>query len=185
MEPETGAKQVADMLAGFGHRRIGYIDIGRSDPIVESFRQWLEVYGVTLDQGLVMVAHGVTDPEFGALAMRSLLGMPSPPTAVFVRNDVLALGALQEVKRAGLRVPDDISIVGHDDLPLARFADPQLTTVRLSCFELGKRSVEMVFSLLAQPNAMLPPQTVDCTSLVMRETAGPARLRRQRGSDMR
>jgi DNA-binding LacI/PurR family transcriptional regulator len=169
----TGASQVADLLLNFGHKRIGFIDIGRSDPVIEAFRSRLGRRGVSLDSDLVVVAEGSFDPEYGAEAMRDLLAMPSRPTAVFVRNDVLAIGALHEVRRAGLRVPDDISIVGHDDLPLARYTDPQLTTVRVDCFEMGRISADMIFSLLDKPNVVLLPKTVDCTSLVVRETAGP------------
>jgi LacI family repressor for deo operon, udp, cdd, tsx, nupC, and nupG len=179
----TGANQVADMLADFGHRRIGFIDIGRSDPVIEAFRNRLGTHGVALDPDLVVVAQGLFDPEYGAGAMKDLLAKPSPPTAVFVRNDVLAIGALREAKRGGLRVPDDISIVGHDDVPLARYTDPQLTTVRVDCFEMGRISAEMIFNLLDHRDVVLLPQTVDCTSLVMRETAGPVKSpsRRQSG----
>jgi LacI family transcriptional regulator len=123
------------------------------------------------------------DLEEGAEAMRALLSRVPLPTAVFVRNDALAIGALHAAKRAGLRVPDDISIGGHDDLPVARFADPLLTTVRLDYFEMGRISAQMIFNLLDQPNVVLPPKTVDCTSLVVRETAGPLRTGRHGGSD--
>src|SRR5438876_12201251 len=79
--------------------------------------------------------------EAGATAMNRLLSLPEPPTAVFARTDVMASGALQAARHLGLRVPEDLSLVGHDDVRLARRAG--LTTVRIDCTQLGRAAANV------------------------------------------
>lgn len=117
------------------------------------------------------VVHGDGRPEGGAAAMESLLGLPSPPTAVFCYNDMTALGAITAITAAGLRVPADLSVVGFDDLFVARYCAPPLTTVRQPMREMGRLALETLMNLLAgmpsQPNVKVPGE------LIVRQSAAP------------
>jgi DNA-binding LacI/PurR family transcriptional regulator len=174
----AGAGQVAAHLFDLGHRRIGYIDIGHDDMLVDSFRTSLHELGLALPDNYIYTACDA-QPEAGAAALRQLLSLPQPPTAVFARNDLLAVGALAQAYRQGLRVPHDLSIVGHDDLPLARYAIPPLTTVHVDCPKVGAAAAEILSGLMAKKNAaqrkIAPSQLVECVSLVIRESTAHVR----------
>jgi DNA-binding LacI/PurR family transcriptional regulator len=94
------------------------------------------------------------------------------PTAVFAVDDETAAGAMQAIHDAGLRVPEDISVVGMDDVPLAAALRPALTTVRIDTEEMGRRAVEMLLQIIAEP-PLHPPHEVLPTDLVVRESAAP------------
>jgi DNA-binding LacI/PurR family transcriptional regulator len=99
-----------------------------------------------MDQGLIR--EGNYTPASGFEAMVSLLQSKPRPTAVFVASDVVALGAILAIKNAGLRIPNDIAVVGFDDIPLAEFYDPPLTTIRLPAFGLGWSGGERLIRLI-------------------------------------
>ena len=171
---ETGIRQLVQELRKLGHRRIGYIGWRPDSIVLSRFREILEENGFTLPEEYIALTELMADsPERGASAMRQLLALPSPPSAVLARFESLALGAMQEAARHGLTVPDDISIVAHDDVYLARFTDPPLTTVRIDSFQLGISVTDLLFRLLEDPDESVPVQIVDCGSLVMRQSLGP------------
>jgi DNA-binding LacI/PurR family transcriptional regulator len=99
-----------------------------------------------------------------------LLNLPTPPTAVFVASDVVALGAMLAVKKAGLRIPEDIAFVGFDDIPLAEYFDPPLTTVRLPAFKLGWMACERLIHLLNW-GALDQPGFLFETDLIVRSSS--------------
>ncbi len=114
--------------------------------------------------------------QSGFAAMSTLLHSRSF-TAVFVASDVLALGAMGAVRAGGLRIPSDISIVGFDDIPLAAYFDPPLTTVSVPAYALGKTAGNL---LLAQIRGEpVPQRTLLDTELKVRESVGPVAARRQ------
>ncbi|MCL5105439.1 MAG: LacI family transcriptional regulator [Armatimonadetes bacterium] len=168
---QPGAKQVAELLVENGHTRIGFIDETFDDLLMRIFREELNKLGVELPDNLV--ARTGNNAEHGAESIRRLLSGSNPPTAIFARSDVLALGALREAKRMGYRVPADLSIVGHDDWPMVVLADPELTTVHIDTDRLGKAAVEMLFSLINEPELVVESQAVD-TCLVVRGTVAAA-----------
>jgi LacI family transcriptional regulator, repressor for deo operon, udp, cdd, tsx, nupC, and nupG len=103
--------------------------------------------------------------------MRRLLALPAPPTAVFCYNDATALGAMRAARAAGLRIPQDLSVVGFDDIDLAPYLDPPLTTIAQPKREMGEKAVQMVLDLLAGDQAVQ-----DCvlpSRLVVRESTMP------------
>jgi LacI family repressor for deo operon, udp, cdd, tsx, nupC, and nupG len=165
----SGVK-VARALFKSGHRRIGFIGSNYSQGILPFFRGELEHLGVPLCPEYTVIA-GDT-PEAGERAMYQLLSLPTAPTAVFARNDELAIGAVRAARKQGVQVPKQISIIGHDDLAFARFIDPPLSTVRIDCDAVGKAVVNMLFDLLAHPDTPFVPRSV-ATELVMRETIAP------------
>jgi LacI family transcriptional regulator len=111
----------------------------------------------------------------GHAAGQKILVQEPRPTAVFAANDSMALGALSAFREAGLRVPEDIAIVGFDDIPIARFLTPPLTTVRVEIAELGRRAVSHVINALENDGQGAKKRDVIRTTLVVRESCGSPR----------
>jgi LacI family transcriptional regulator len=168
---EDGAEQAVEHLARLGRRRIATIT-GRLDVIagrdrLAGYRKALDRLGLERDPALEV---GGDFSEAGAyLGMQRLL--PHQPDAVFVASDHMGLGALRAIHEAGLRVPDDIALVGFDDMPFATLARPQLTTVRQPVAELGSRAAGGLIGLIE--GTLTPPHQVALpTELVIRESCG-------------
>ena len=104
----------------------------------------------------------------GRAAMQRMLQLDRPPTAVFCANDVQAIGALSECRDAGLSVPSDISIVGFDDMPIAQYITPKLTTVRVPAQEMGDSAAKRLIAAIETSAPVLPLEL--STDLVIRET---------------
>ncbi len=141
-----GGYQATHYLLTLGHRRIACItgpsQLTPSAERVTGYRNALEEAGVAVDDLLILA--GDFQSQSGHEAMRSLLTLSSPPTAVFVCNDLMAIGALCAAHEAGLRVPQQLSIVGFDDIALASFTTPRLTTVAQPKYEMGLLAAEML-----------------------------------------
>jgi DNA-binding LacI/PurR family transcriptional regulator len=156
----TAARDATAHLIGLGHRRIAAIgDQSRSPGETgqlrsAGYRDALRAGGLKYRPSLVIPASSF-HRRSGADAMDRLLDRPKPPDAVFCYNDLLAIGAMHTVLRRGLRVPDDIAIVGFDDIEESRFAFPALTTVTPDKGELARRAVAQLFARLADSSA--PP----------------------------
>jgi DNA-binding LacI/PurR family transcriptional regulator len=146
-----GGRLATEYLLDLGHSRIGYIAAERgrrtNSDRLEAYKEALQRRGIAFDPDLVV--HGDGYVRGGKETMSRLLALPSPPTAVFCYNDLTAIGAALAVREAGLRVPDDISLVGFDDIELAPYSHPPLTTVRQPVYELGHRAMEIVLALMA------------------------------------
>ncbi len=151
-----GGRLATEYLLNLGHSRIGYIAAERGKRTnldrLKAYREALQERGITFDPALVVLGDGYAGG--GKEAMRRLLALPSPPTAVFCYNDLTAIGAALAVREAGLRVPDDISLFGFDDIELAAYFHPPLTTIRQPAYELGHRAMEMVLALIADGQAL-------------------------------
>jgi LacI family transcriptional regulator len=106
--------------------------------------------------------------------MMQLLALPKPPTAVLTSNDLTAIGALGAITRAGLRVPDDISVVGFDDIELSQFTQPPLTTIRLSRDELGRKAFDALYETVEGQQRSGHEIKVS-TSLVLRKSTAPVK----------
>ncbi len=143
--------QVMKHLLGLGHRRIAYIgDQAGFQSDTERFagyRQALACAGYPFLPELVV--HGDGKPEGGRQAMEKLLALPTPPTAVFCYNDMSALGALRALYAHGINVPDDISLVGFDDLSIASYISPLLTTVGQPKQQMGRMAMETMLKLIS------------------------------------
>ncbi|WP_069103904.1 LacI family DNA-binding transcriptional regulator [Acidovorax sp. RAC01] len=167
------ASEVGDYLVSLGHRRIGVIagmsrHNERAMDRVKGLRHALRRVGLTLP------AERVTQQPFGfqggMTGLRKLMSARHPPTAVFCGNDLLAAGAFFESARLGLRVPEDLSIVGFDDMELAGALHPGLTTVHVPVDELGHLAGQGILALLS--GAPLPMRTMVHHSLVIRGSTG-------------
>ena len=107
--------------------------------------------------------------------MTGLLALPKPPTAVLTSNDLTAIGALRAIARVGLRVPNDISVVGFDDIELSQFTQPPLTTIRLSRDELGRKAFDALYETVEGQRRQGQEIKVS-TSLILRETTAAVKV---------
>jgi LacI family transcriptional regulator len=145
----AAARDAVAYLLDRGHRRIGTI-AGRGGPRqarLQGYRRALAERGVPVDERLVCLT--VFAEGGGQAAMAQLLALTPRPTAVFAANDLMAMGALIALREAGLRAPDDVAVVGFDDIPAARLVEPPLTTVAQFPERLGRRAAEFLFERLA------------------------------------
>jgi DNA-binding LacI/PurR family transcriptional regulator len=166
----AGARGAVEHLLALGHRRIACIT---NAPLVYTaardrlagYHEALASAGVGADPALV--AEGAFDAASGHTAMAGLIATTTFD-AVFAASDVIALGAIGAMREAGLRVPDDISIVGFDDIPLAGYFDPPLTTVHLPAFELGQAAGRSLIDRINDRS--VPERTLLPTELVVRSS---------------
>jgi LacI family transcriptional regulator len=170
----SGAMAVAEHLVQLGHRQIaviaGHPRASTSISRTAGFEGKLAELGLTLEPHLRLCADYRYDLAYES--MTSLLSLPSPPTAVFCHNDLMAFGAVNAALGAGLRVPEDISVVGFDDVPLAGWESMELTTVRQPVPEMAVAAVGLLESRLADPRCEAR-HLVFPSSLVVRSTTGP------------
>jgi len=168
----SGARQVAELLVKQGHTNIGFLGLDSADQMPRFFAEELQNLGIRLSDSNVMIEGH--DAEDGAEGLRKMMSQPAPPTAVFARTDVLALGAIGEAKAMGIDVPGDLSVVGHDDLPLVSLMQPSLTTLRRDRMHIATSAVDMLFQLMEDPGAMVAERLID-SKLVLRQSAGPVK----------
>lgn len=144
-----GALLLVEHLLALGHTRVAYIGAtGRASSVrrLHGYRQALQQAGLALDETLVVLTgEGANDGELGAFR---LLTRDSRPTALFCYDDMTALGALRAARALQLHTPTDVSIVGFDDIPIAAYLDPPLTTVRQPMYEMGQQAMTMLVALL-------------------------------------
>lgn len=169
-----GARLAVEHLLRLGHRRIGLITNAplayvASRQRLEGYRQALAAANIPFDESLVR--YGNFDEQSGEEAMRSLLELEAPPTAVFVASDMVALGALKAIWDRGWRVPHDIALVGFDDITTSRFTTPPLTTVHVPALRLGEEVGRMLLDVI-EFGFTSPPQMLLQTTLVVRASCG-------------
>ena len=146
----TGARAAVDHLLSQGHSRIGFVGYAPLPftGVAERLHGYLDALGaagIVFDE--TIVRYGDANPGTGFASTQSLLEVPDRPTAIFVSSDVLAFAALAAIQQRGLRIPEDIAVVGFDDHPLAQYASPPLTTVRLPFDEMGRQAGKMLLEL--------------------------------------
>ena len=164
------ARRVLDL----GHRRLGLIT-ARRDGNDRARNRWLGILDAMAEHGLPETALSVHETtyavEAGAEGLSALLRRPDRPTAVLCGNDVLAAGALSAAAEMGLRVPDDISITGFDDIEIATIVSPPLTTVHVPHRRMGQEAAKMLIAMRADPERIA--RVAIEAEIVMRETLGP------------
>lgn len=176
VDNKAGAYQAVTHLIGLGHRRIGFISnaplfySGTQDRYA-GHKQALAEYDIPLQRELVRTAAFL--PATGRAAMEELLVLPERPTAVFVASDVVAIGAMGAIQSAGLHIPDDVAVVGFDDIFLAAHLQPPLTTVRVPAYGLGWTAAQVLISLIEGDEDVSSVMLE--TELVVRESCGASR----------
>jgi DNA-binding LacI/PurR family transcriptional regulator len=147
-----GAKNATEHLIEQGYSDIGMItnaplEYTSAQLRLEGYRKALTEAGIAFDRSLLGI--GSYTPRSGYHAMSQLLSRSRKPTAVFAASDSVAFGAVQAIKNAGISIPDDFAVVGFNDVPLAEYFDPPLTTVRLPAYELGRTASEWLSKLIS------------------------------------
>jgi DNA-binding LacI/PurR family transcriptional regulator len=169
-----GATLVMEHLINLGHQRIAYVGkptLQSSIDRLNGYRTVLKARGLPEDPSLELVVD-TSSAERGYAYTLDLLRRPDPPTAIFLANDVMAFGAIQAIQQTGLRVPQDISVTGFDDIPFARLTNPPLTTIRQPSYEKGVQAARTLIALLEQKSV---PQSSNLpVELMVRGSTGPA-----------
>lgn len=173
----AGGRLAADHLLDLGHRRIAMVAIGTANEAgirarEAAFRDRLFERDCPIDMALWQWA-GDASLESGHAAAHALLTLPEPPTAIYSTNDLMALGVIAAARERGVRVPGDLSVVGFDDISLARYATPPLTTVRIEKTLLMAGATDMLLRLIEGEELSSPPPLVP-TLVVRDSTARPA-----------
>jgi DNA-binding LacI/PurR family transcriptional regulator len=171
-----GISEAVDHVLALGHKRVGFItgplDLHSARTRRQAFLDGLRKHGIKADPKLIR--EGTHTAEGGQHAMSFLLRGTKRPTAVVCSNDWTAIGALHAIDAAGLRVPDDMSVVGFDDIPLARYTSPPLTSVRMSAGDVGSTAFDALFRLIGGDRLEGDIYQVP-TKLVVRASTGKPR----------
>ena len=173
VDNERGGLAAVQYLIELGHKRIGCITgpslFTPSAARVEGYKRALEEAGISSDDELIVA--GDFRPLSGYAAASRLISLSSQPTAIFACNDMMAIGALRAINETGIHVPEDISVVGFDDIALATFTYPSLTTVAQPSYEMGMRAAELLLNRLRNPGSPTRRELLS-PSLVVRDSCG-------------
>jgi LacI family repressor for deo operon, udp, cdd, tsx, nupC, and nupG len=168
----TAAFNAVNYLHELGHKRIGCIAGPEEMPLchyrLQGYVQALRRSGITVEPQYI--ARGNFTYEAGSNALEQLLSLPVPPTAVFCHSDIMALGALSLAKRRGLKIPDDLSIIGFDNISLSEFCDPPLTTVAQPRFDIGREAMLLLLDQLHGHSVSSGSRLLDCELIVRGST---------------
>lgn len=171
-----GAFEMTSHLLGHGHERVALIRgaAGNHDAAERQrgYRAALKVHGLAPDPAWEF--EGSFTEDSGYEAAQRILAAPARPTAVFAANDAMAIGALRAFREAGLRVPDDVAVAGFDDVPVARYVSPALSSVHVAISQMGARAVELALRALAAGEDHARHAQTLPTRLVPRESCGCA-----------
>ncbi|WP_225322612.1 HTH-type transcriptional regulator GalS [Klebsiella pneumoniae] len=176
----SGALMATRMLLNHGHQRIGYLSsnhgIEDDDMRREGWSKALQEQGIIAPDS--WIGSGSPDMQGGEAAMVELLGRNLGLTAVFAYNDSMAAGALTTLKDNGIVVPQHLSLIGFDDIPISRYTDPQLTTVRYPVMSMAKLATELALlgaagKLDREATHCFMPTLVRRHSVAQRQTVGP------------
>jgi len=173
VDATQSAKTIVGHLVDLGHHRIATITNARltytsAQQRLDGYLKALESAGLQPNERYIK--EGNYTPDSGFQAMQELLSLSPRPTAVFVASDVVALGAMLAIKQAGLRIPEDLAVAGFDDIPLAEYFDPPLTTMRLPAFELGWSAGERLVRLMNNEQLEHPGFLLE-TELIIRASS--------------
>ena len=170
----SGGLAATRHLLDLGHRRIGVIggpeDILCSRARLDGYRTAMDAAGVAIDPSII--SHGDFQVEEGIRTGRALLRRADRPSAIITGNDLQALGVYQAARELRLHIPEDVSVVGFDDLPVAQWVGPPLTTVRQPLVDMAVTASEMVLAM-ARGEVPTQPRVELATELVIRESTAP------------
>ena len=171
----TGAREMVAHLVEVGHRRIGFIGGLENTTVGEDrsrgFREGLDAAGIPFDEGLRL--WGNFSEESGAEVARLLLAQNPRPTALMAANDTMAIGALRVAQEElGLRVPEDLTVVGADGIRLTTYIRPRLTTISQPIYDIGRMATELLLEAIER-KSLAPEVRMVPTRLVIRESSGP------------
>lgn len=167
---DAGGRDAVEYLVSLGHRRIACLRASRgiAPRRWQAYIDTLEHHGIAFCADLT--ADEETNFEGGYTAMKSVLNCKERPTAVFAINDLMALGAVHACQDEGLRVPEDISIIGFDDIPSARTSSPSLTTVSQPSYEMGQMAANWLLERIENPDSEERNCEMQCELIIRNST---------------
>ncbi len=172
-----GGRVMTEHLLDHGYQRLAYIT--GTDYTPDSRERLRGICDVLAEHGLKLgeghVVRGDFMPGSGYQAANQLLDLPERPDAIFAANDQMAVDAIKALQERGLRVPEDIAVVGFDDIPMASYVSPALTTIQQPTYELGRQAAQWVLTMLrsdSDGHAPVAPRVVLPISLVVRRSCG-------------
>jgi LacI family transcriptional regulator len=170
-----GGRMLTEYLVGLGHKEIAYIgklSVTSSTDRLHGYQDILKENGIHLNDNMVKISKAGTSHS-GYDIMKELLNENQAITAVFAASDVMTGGVIKAIKEAGLRVPEDISVVGFDDIPNSEYADPPLTTIKQPAFEKGVEATRMLIDLIAE--GIQPESKILDLELIVRKSTAIAK----------
>lgn len=172
-----GARSAVEHLRSMGHERIatiaGSVESTPGRLRLEGYRATLAAESIEPPPELVQM--GGFKERGGYQSMMRLLGLPNPPTAVFVANNLMTIGALRAIKDIGVRIPDDLSVIGFDDHPFSEILDPPLTVIDRPMEQQGALAMRMLLSRMSDDSDRETKRVVLDTWLIERASCGPPR----------
>lgn len=172
----VGGRAATQHLIDHGHRRIAIIQgeawMDASKERLKGYRQALAAADILYDDTLVRP--GNWEPSAGYNETMLLMQLPQPPTAIFCCNDMMAMGCYEALKALGLRIPEDMSVIGYDDREIAQFLHPTLTTVLLPHYDMGALAVELLLEQIASPGKAATQLKAECPLIVRDSVKRPA-----------
>ncbi len=179
---ENAAELGIGHLFMLGHRKIAFIkgqDFSSDTEIRwETIAEAAKKRGIEMDDDLITQLEGEgPSPEIGYVVTKKILAKNKPFTALFAFNDISAIGAIRALQEVGLRVPEDVSVLGFDDIYAAEFHNPALTTIRQPLFEMGKLAAQTLLKRLSKEdkNAEIPPMLTAEPQLIVRSSTAPVK----------
>jgi DNA-binding LacI/PurR family transcriptional regulator len=172
---QAGTRMALEYLAGLGHQKIAFISGGRLGDLnerQETYEKFInERFGQVVKEYLMVTENSL---EGGYQAANKILALPEPPTAILASDDTMAMGVLKAAADLSVRVPQDLSVIGFDDIQMASFTIPALTTVHQPIDQIGEQVVEMLINLLKSDNCIGPQQHVNIQpELIIRKSCCP------------
>lgn len=174
LDNRAAAAEMTRHLISLGHRNIALVKGPARSPLtrdrVSGYRDALTEANITFDEKLLVA--GDFSLKAGFDAATKLLALPQRPTAIFCENDEMAIGVMQSLKQAGLRIPQDISVAGFDDISFSEYSDPPLTTISQPAEEFGRTAVSLLIDVL-QGRITKAAKVILPFELVIRTSTGP------------
>lgn len=175
LDNRAAAKAMTEHLLSLGHKRIAIFKGPAQSPLTQDrlagYRDALQAAGIEYDESLLFAGDFTLQAGFEAAGR--MLALDSRPTAVFCENDETAMGAVQGFKKAGLKVPDDISVAGFDNIDFAAYCDPPLTTIAQPAEAFGRTAVNLLVDLL-EGKLTTTPKVIMPFELILRGSTGKA-----------
>ena len=175
-DSELGVQKVVDHLVGLGHTRLAFIAeptyLTKSYLRLKGFQDALEKHGLDFDKDLIL--EGGFRQRSGRLLGEQLLDRPKPPSAIVACNDLIALGVMGAARELGYTIGQDISVTGFDDIILAEYAHPPLTTIHQPAYQIGRSICQMLVKIINHESLEMK-QIILQPELIVRQSTGPAK----------
>lgn len=177
VDNKKGITLLLNHLADLGHKKFGFLDGGWLGDNLDrkmAFIEYLRRENLTDEPDWIQIAGSSAETSY--VAMNKILQLSSRPTAILAADDVLALGAMKAITESGMKMPDDISITGFDDIDLVNFVTPALTTVRQPVEEMSALALELLMDIIEGGS---PPNRIFLSEpeLIVRSSTGPAPMK--------